>query len=134
MKIASLITLSAIAVGATLLIPADRANGQSQVTDAIPADKAARFAGRDGVVCGKVGKARFAENSEGTPTLLYMGGDFPRHTFTARIPGADRSKFKPAPETLEGKDVCVIGSIQRDSSRAEIVVTSPSNLKLATMR
>ncbi len=134
MKIASLLTLSAVTVAAALLVPADRAVGQSQITDAIPADKAVRFAGRAGVVCGKVGKARFAENSEGTPTFLYMGGDFPRHTFTARIPGEDRGKFKPAPETLEGKDVCVIGDIQRDSSRAEIVVTSPSNLKLASMR
>ncbi|MGX5732575.1 hypothetical protein ACWKWK_18845 [Pseudoxanthomonas beigongshangi] len=134
MKIATLVTLSAAIVGAALLLPAERANGQSQITDAIPADKAVRFAGRDGIVCGKVGKARFAENSEGTPTFLYMGGDFPRHTFTARIPGADRGKFKPAPESLEGKDICVIGSIQRDSSRAEIVVTSPSNLKLASMR
>ncbi|MGN6223289.1 hypothetical protein [Pseudoxanthomonas sp.] len=134
MKIATLVTLSAAVVGAALLLPAERASGQSQITDAIPADKAARFAGRDGIVCGKVGKARFAENSEGTPTFLYMGGDFPRHTFTARIPGADRGKFKPAPETLEGKDICVIGNIQRDSSRAEIVVTSPSNLKLASMR
>lgn len=134
MKIASILTLSAVVVGATLLLPAQRAVGQAQVTDAIPADKAVRFAGRSGIVCGKVGKARFAENSEGTPTFLYMGGDFPRHTFTARIPGSDRDKFKPAPETLEGKDICVIGDIQRDSSRAEIVVTSPSNLKLAAMR
>jgi hypothetical protein len=133
MKFAAILSLTAVAIGATLL-PTDRAVGQSQITDAIPADKAVRFAGRPGVVCGKVGKARFAENSEGTPTFLYMGGDFPRHTFTARIPGEDRVKFKPAPETLEGKDVCVIGDIQRDSSRAEIVVTSPSNLKLAAMR
>ena len=57
-----------------------------------------------------------------------------RHTFTARIPGDARAKFKPAPETLEGKDVCVIGNIQRDAARAEIVVSSPSNLKLATIR
>lgn len=134
MKLSSLLSISAVAFGVALLMPAERAVGQSQITDAIPADKAVRFAGRAGVVCGKVGKARFAENSEGTPTFLYMGGDFPRHTFTARIPGADRGKFKPAPETLEGKDVCVIGDIERDSSRAEIVVTSPSNLKLAAMR
>ena len=81
-----------------------------------------------------MGKARFAENAEGTPTFLYMGGSFPRHTFTARIPGDARAKFKPAPEELEGKDVCVIGTIERDASRAEIVVNSPSNLKLATIR
>ena len=134
MKIASLLTLSIAVVGAALLMPASPANSQSQVDNAIPADMATRFTGKAGTVCGKVGKARYAENTEGTPTFLYMGGNFPRHTFTARIPGDARAKFKPAPEELEGKDVCVIGTIERDSSRAEIVVNSPSNLKLATIR
>ena len=134
MKIASALTLSLAVVGAALLMPASPANSQSQVDNAIQADMATRFTGKAGTVCGKVGKARFAENAEGTPTFLYMGGSFPRHTFTARIPGDARAKFKPAPEELEGKDVCVIGTIQRDSSRAEIVVNSPSNLKLATIR
>ena len=134
MKIASALTLSIAVVGAALLMPASPANSQSQVDNAIPADMATRFTGKAGTVCGKVGKARFAENTEGTPTFLYMGGNFPRHTFTARIPGDARAKFKPAPEELEGKDVCVIGTIERDQSRAEIVVNSPSNLKLATIR
>ena len=134
MKIASALTLSLAVVGAALLMPASPANSQSQVDNAIPADMATRFTGKAGTVCGKVGKARFAENAEGTPTFLYMGGAFPRHTFSARIPGDQRGKFKPAPEELEGKDVCVIGTIERDSSRAEIVVNSPSNLKLATIR
>jgi hypothetical protein len=134
MKIASALTLSLAVVGAALLMPAAPASSQSQIDNAIPADMASRFTGKAGTVCGKVGKARFAENAEGTPTFLYMGGSFPRHTFTARIPGDARAKFKPAPEELEGKDVCVIGTIQRDSSRAEIVVNSPSNLKLATIR
>ena len=134
MKIASVLTLSLAVVGAALLMPAAPASSQSQIDNAIPADMASRFTGKAGTVCGKVGKARFAENAEGTPTFLYMGGNFPRHTFTARIPGDARAKFKPAPEELEGKDVCVIGAIERDNSRAEIVVNSPANLKLATIR
>ena len=91
MKIASALTLSIAVVGAALLMPASPANSQSQVDNAIPADMATRFTGKAGTVCGKVGKARFAENAEGTPTFLYMGGSFPRHTFTARIPGDDRA-------------------------------------------
>lgn len=65
--------------------------------DAIPAEQAVRFVGKDGMVCGKVEKTRYAENAEGTPTFLYMGGAFPRHTFSARIPGDQRGKFKPTP-------------------------------------
>ncbi|WNH43129.1 MULTISPECIES: hypothetical protein [unclassified Xanthomonas] len=106
----------------------------AQSQQMIPPEMATRFVGKDGMVCGKVEKAKYAQNSEGEPTFLYMGGMFPRHTFSARIAGADRSKFGFPPETLEGKDVCVIGKIERDSSRAEIQVSAPSSLKLATIK
>ncbi|WP_374011596.1 hypothetical protein [Pseudoxanthomonas koreensis] len=102
--------------------------------EAIPAEQAVRHVGKDGMVCGKVEKTRYAQNSEGEPTFLYMGGSFPRHTFSARIPGSQRDKFKPTPEELEGRDVCIIGTIKRDASRAEVEVTSPSNIKLATLK
>ncbi|MFT4248530.1 MAG: hypothetical protein QM581_10985 [Pseudomonas sp.] len=115
-----------------LLTFASAALAQSQ--DMIPPEMASRFVGKDGMVCGKVEKAKFAEASEGSPTFLYMGGVFPRHTFSARIPGSDRAKFSFPPESLEGKDICVIGKIQRDSSRAAIEVNSPSSLKLATIK
>jgi len=86
------------------------------------------------MVCGKVERARYAQNSEGEPTFLYMGGNFPRHTFSARIPGTIRGTFSPLPEELQGKDVCIVGSIQRDASRAEIAVKSASDIKLADIR
>lgn len=63
-----------------------------------------------------------------------MGGAFPRHTFSARIAGENRGKFSFPLETTEGKTVCVIGKIQRDASRAEIEVSSPSSLKLANIK
>ena len=63
-----------------------------------------------------------------------MGGAFPRHTFSARIPGSARGSFSFDLLTLNGKTVCAIGKIARDASRAEIVVTSPSNLKLANIK
>ena len=100
----------------------------------IPPELAARQVGKEGMVCGKVEKARFAEGSEGSPTFLYMGGAFPRHTFSARIAGANRGKFSFPLESLEGKTVCVIGRIERDASRAEIEVSSPAGLKLADIK
>jgi len=100
----------------------------------ISPEQASRHLGKDGMVCGKVEKAKYAEGSEGQPTFLYMGGAFPRHTFSARIAGSNRGKFGFPLETLEGKDVCVIGRIQRDASRAEIEVASPASVKLATIK
>ncbi|KRG62904.1 hypothetical protein ABB26_14600 [Stenotrophomonas humi] len=109
-------------------------NAGADTAEMIPPENAARFAGKDGMVCGKVEKARYAEGSEGQPTFLHMGGMFPRHTFSARIAGANRSKFAFPLESLEGKTVCVIGKIERDSSRAEIEVSSPAGLKLANIK
>ncbi|MCD9008242.1 hypothetical protein LDO31_18805 [Luteimonas sp. XNQY3] len=102
--------------------------------EAIRPDQAVRFVGKSGMVCGKVEKTRYAENSEGQPTFLYMGGAFPRHTFSARISNDQRDRFRPSPEELEGRDVCIVGMIQRDASRAEIAVSSPGDIKLATIR
>ncbi len=106
----------------------------AQSADMIPPELAPRAVGKDGMVCGKVEKARYAEGSEGQPTFLYMGGAFPRHTFSARIAGANRGKFSFPLESLEGKTVCVIGKIARDASRAEIEVSSPAGLKLANIK
>lgn len=102
--------------------------------DAIRPEQASRHVGQTGMVCGKVEKTRYAENSEGQPTFLHMGGAFPRHTFSARISQDQRGKFKPSPEELEGRDVCVVGTIQRDASRAEIAVSSPGDIKLAQIK
>ena len=102
--------------------------------EAIRPEQAARHVGQTGMVCGKVEKTRYAENSEGQPTFLHMGGAFPRHTFSARIPQEQRDKFRPSPEELEGRDVCVVGTIQRDASRAEIAVRAPGDIKLATIK
>ncbi|MFC4727299.1 hypothetical protein [Coralloluteibacterium thermophilus] len=117
---------------AALVLAATAAGAGAQ--EMIPPEHASRFIGKNGMVCGKVERARFAQNSEGEPTFLYMGGAFPRHTFSARIPGSERAKFNPAPESLEGQDICVVGNIRRDASRAEIVVTGPADVKLATIR
>jgi hypothetical protein len=106
----------------------------AQSGEMIPPEMAPKHVGKEGMVCGKVQKAKYAENTEGQPTFLYMGGTFPRHTFSARIAGSDRSKFSFPPENLEGKDICVMGKIKRDNSRAEIEVTTPSNVKLATIK
>lgn len=125
----SLLPLTSLAL---LLLPL--AATAAQTAQMIPPQMATRFIGKDGMVCGKVEKARYAQSSEGEPTFLYMGGAFPRHTFSARIDGANRSKFGFPPESLEGKDICVIGHIERDASRAMVEVSSPSDLKLATIK
>ena len=106
----------------------------ASASEMISPENAARHIGKDGLVCGLVERGRYAEGSEGQPTFLHMGGAFPRHTFSARIPGSARGSFDFAPETLQGKTICVSGKIERDASRAEIEVRSPAAIKLATIK
>ena len=121
--------LATASLGACLLL-----GTSAMAQEAIPAAQAVRHIGKTGMVCGKVERTRHAQNTEGEPTFLYMGGNFPRHTFSARIPGNIRDSFRPSPEELQGQDVCVLGSIQRDASRAEIAVSSSSDIKIANIR
>ncbi|MFN3842336.1 MAG: hypothetical protein ACK4RW_03615 [Rehaibacterium terrae] len=112
-------------------VDADAQAVRSAIRGQIPAEQAIEFVDREGTVCGKVESVRHAQNSSGEPTFLYMGGDFPRHTFSVRIWGKDRDKFRPEPEALAGKVLCATGRIARASGRAEIVVVAPSSLALA---
>ncbi|MCZ8166680.1 hypothetical protein [Silanimonas sp.] len=104
--------------------------GSNRIRGEIPVVQAAQFVGKEGTVCGVVDGARFAENAEGQPTFLFMGGNFPGHKFSARIWGRDRGDFNPAPDTLTGKTVCVTGEIRTSNGRPEIVVRGARNLKV----
>lgn len=126
---------STTGTGACLLLALALLPGAAAAQEeVIPAERAVRHAGTTGTVCGRVDRTRHALNTEGEPTFLYMGGTYPRHTFAARIPGHIRGTFQPAPEDLQGKDVCIVGSIERDSHRAEIAVKSASDIKLARIQ
>lgn len=118
---------------ATLLLGLGVA-GVACASDMIPPEQAVRHLGKEGLVCGKVERARYVEGAEGQPTFLHMGGAFPRHTFSVRIPGSARGSFGFDLETLQGKTICANGLIARDASRAEIEVRSSAALKLASIK
>ena len=105
--------------------------GSNRVRGEVPAAQASQFIGKEATVCGVVDGARFAENAEGQPTFLFMGGNFPAHQFSARIWGRDRDAFDAAPESLAGRSVCVTGEIRSANGRPEIIVRGARNLKTA---
>lgn len=128
-KTTCLLAVLALALSPEAFGQAGRAGGR--INGLIPAEQAAEFVNNTGTVCGKVDGARYASNTSGEPTFLYMGGEFPKHSFSVRIWGKDRDKFKPEPEALVGKVLCATGRITRGSGRAEIVVEAPSEMALA---
>ena len=72
--------------------------------------------------------AKFAERTGGQPTFLNLGRPYPVHVFTALIWGANRGKFSYAPESLQGAEICVQGTIAEYRGRAEIIVKQPSQI------
>jgi len=126
-------TTLVVALATTALLVASHAAAQAganRVRGQIPASQAAQFVGKEATVCGPVAGARFAENTEGQPTYLFIGGAFPNHPFSARIWGRDRAGLGIDPESLAGKVVCVTGEIGTANNRPEIVVRGARSLKL----
>lgn len=103
------------------------AMGAAQTT--VGAGKAAAVVGKGATVCGKVESFRVLENAEGQPTLLHLGGVFPRHTFTVRISGEHRKRFDPTPEQLVGEMICVTGAVAfAQGNVPEMVIQKPAEL------
>jgi DNA/RNA endonuclease YhcR with UshA esterase domain len=95
-----------------------------------PSD-ASSHVGETLTVCGKVFGGRFLENSNGSPTLINMGADYPDNPFTLVIYGSDRGSFSYRPEIwLPGKTICVTGLIKLFKGKPEIVVTKESQIRV----
>jgi DNA/RNA endonuclease YhcR with UshA esterase domain len=90
-------------------------------------DEAARHVGENATVCGVVASATYASRLNAQPTFLNLGKPYPDQVFTAVIFGKDRSKFG-TPETLRGKQVCVMGEIRLYHGKPEIILTDPKQL------
>jgi micrococcal nuclease len=94
----------------------------------IPASDAAQHIGETGTVCGKVAGTRYLENSI---TFLNFEKPYPETPFTAIIRHENRSKFGKPEETYRDRDVCVTGKIEEYNKRPQIVLTEPSQIKMA---
>lgn len=94
----------------------------------VPIDKVAQFEGREVTVCGSIDSTRHSPNVQGEPTLLHMGGAFPRHRFAVRVWGQDRGKFDHDLEALQGRQACVSGRVRMVNRRPEMVLSSPRDL------
>jgi DNA/RNA endonuclease YhcR with UshA esterase domain len=97
----------------------------------ISAGEAAAYIGQTKTVCGVVASSKFAQESNRSPTFLNLDRAYPNQVFTAVIWGADRGKFKESPEAaFQGKRICVTGQVQLYRDKPEIIVTSPSQVRL----
>ena len=103
--------------------------GAAAVASTLTPQQAARAIGSYATVCGVVASAHYAMSSRGEPTFLNLGKPYPNQIFTALIWGSDRSKFKTAPESFQGDDICVSGLVKSYRGMPEIIVRSPSQVR-----
>lgn len=96
----------------------------------ISAAEAANHVGESARVCGRVAGAKYSTETRGQPTFLNLDRAYPDHVFTALIWGSKRSAFPYAPESLRGQRICVKGTIELYKGRAEIIVSSPSQIEV----
>ena len=95
-------------------------------------DRAAALVGRVATIKRPVVGAYFASDSNGAPTFLNLGLDYPNpRRFTVLIWGRDRRKFRSPETTYRGKTICVRGLIQAYRGNTEVFASSPSQIAVA---
>jgi micrococcal nuclease len=94
---------------------------------------AAKHIGENVTICDKIYGGKFLSGAG--LTLIDMGGAHPNEVLTILIKGDDRKKFKDAPEdTFKGKAVCVTGTLVDYKGKPEIVITDPTQIKIAEIK
>jgi DNA/RNA endonuclease YhcR with UshA esterase domain len=97
--------------------------------------EAAQHVGETATVCGTVASVTYAHSSRGRPTFLNLDQPYPNQVFTVVIWGTDRAHFRPAPEVnYANARICVTGLITTFRGVPEIVVHSPSAIRLIGQR
>jgi len=97
---------------------------------AISWDKAKDHIGDRTTVCGPVAGTKYGATSNGQPTWLNIGRDYPSsERFVVIIWGENRGNFPQPPESYyAGKTICVTGLIQEYQGIAQIEVTESSQI------
>lgn len=94
--------------------------------------RARAMVGRVATIKGRVAGTHYARSSNGSPTFLNVGVDYPSsRRFTVVIWGSDRSRFGRPEARYAGRTVCVRGVIETYQGVPEIEVSSPSQIKVA---
>jgi hypothetical protein len=90
-----------------------------------------RNVGRYLTVKGRVAGTVYAASSNGAPTFLNLGRDYPdMHRFTVVIWGRNRSRFGTPESRYSGKTICVRGLISTYAGVPQIEATSPSQISV----
>ena len=110
----------------------EKSSGQTSDTNQINWNEADGYIGEFVTVCGPVVSAYFATSTNGQPTFLNVGKEYPDpERFTALIWGRDLENFPFNPdEYYFGKTICIQGFVEEYKGTLEIEVTDPEQIKI----
>jgi len=108
----------------------ENSSGQTSDTNQINWNEADGYIGEFVTVCGPVVSAYFATSTNGQPTFLNIGKEYPDpERFTALIWGRDLENFPFNPdEYYFGKTICIQGFVEEYKGTLEIEVTDPEQI------
>ena len=89
--------------------------------------------GQTAFIEGPVKSALYMTSSNGDPTFLNVGVDYPNNNrLTVVIWGDDRGAFPKRPEVMyDGETICVRGRVQDYNGVSQIEVSKPSQIIIA---
>lgn len=135
-RLASLLVVGTLALAACSSTtaqpsPPEEQRSQAGCAGAISWSDASAHVGEMTIVVGPVVGTTFASSSNGQPTFLNIGRDYPDPgRFTVVIWGESRASFSTPPEdAYRGKTICVTGEIDTYQGIPQIVVSSPSQIE-----
>lgn len=136
-RYAVLLSLVVAAVGASASAQA-RANEPSAVrarsascAGAVSWRSARGVIGRTATIRGPVAGTKFAATSNGSPTFLNLGVDYPStRRVTVVIWGRNRGRFSAPERRYRGRTICVRGYVDTYRGVPEIEARSPSQIRI----
>jgi hypothetical protein len=129
----SFIAAAAAAPIATAATRVTSAHVQASLTcsGAVSWQKAAGLVGRVATIQGRVAGTRFAASSNGSPTFLNLGVDYPNPSrFTVLIWIENRGAFGRPEVRYRGHTICVHGLVSSYQGVPEIVARSVSQISV----
>jgi DNA/RNA endonuclease YhcR with UshA esterase domain len=87
--------------------------------------------GRTATIRGRVAGTKYAASSNGSPTFLNLGVDYPSsRRVTVVIWGRNRARFGAPESRYRGRTICVRGYVDTYRGTPEIEARSPSQIRI----
>jgi DNA/RNA endonuclease YhcR with UshA esterase domain len=98
---------------------------------AVSWQRASSLVGRVATIRGRVAGTRYAASSNGSPTFLNLGVNYPNpNRFTVLIRIENRAAFGRPEVRCRGRIICVRGRVQNYQGVPEIIARSTSQIRI----